>query len=562
MKTWYVLLQLVRFRPSLFALAVLSGVGVFGLPMALGLVLRAFFDALTGAAPAGWDIQTVLAFFVATRLAELIADEGLSYGWVTFRDTSIALLRRNALREAVCTFGCAAHAVSPGEALGRLRGDVTEVVESVDAWIDMIGRTVFVTAAVAVLLGIDPFITAVVLVPMTVVVTAVNLLEERLVRFRQAAQAAGSAVSAVLGELFGAVQVLKVSAAVPHAVRYLREVGEARRKASMRDHVFRELLEGFNWNVANLGTGVILLLAARAMREASFSVGDFALFVVYLDQIVYFPLEIARLLTTYKQAGVSVRRLEEAVGGAKPERLVSHEPLGTALVTLPEVPAREPLRELRVEGLVCRYPGAERVAGPIDLTLRAGTVTVLTGRIGSGKSTLVQALLGLVPTESGRVLWNGVPLDPGRGDLAQSAAYTPQVPRLFSESVRDNVVAGLPESEDRLEGAIHAAVLERDIPHLEHGLDTVVGPRGVRLSGGQIQRTAAARMFARDAQLYVLDDLSSALDVETERTLWDRLYARRAHDAATYLVISHRAAALERADQVITLEDGRVAADV
>src|SRR5688500_3472605 len=206
MKTWYVVLELVRFRPGLFALAVLSGVGVFGLPMVLGLVLRAFFDSLTGAAPAGVDIQTVLAFFVTTRLAELLADEGLSYGWVTFRDTSIALLRRNSLREVVFSYGRPANAVSPGEALGRLRGDVTEAVVSVDAWIDMVGRTVFVAAAAAVLLQVDPFITAAVLIPMTVVVTAVNLLEERLVRFRHAAQAAGSAVSAVLGELFGAVQ--------------------------------------------------------------------------------------------------------------------------------------------------------------------------------------------------------------------------------------------------------------------------------------------------------------------------------------------------------------------
>ncbi|HET7768421.1 MAG TPA: ABC transporter ATP-binding protein, partial [Chloroflexota bacterium] len=285
---------------------------------------------------------------------------------------------------------------------------------------------------------------------------------------------------------------------------------------------------------------------------------------VYLDQIVYFPLEIARLLTTYKQAGVSVGRLEEAVGGAAPERLISHERIGAAEVALPRSRVRESLRELRVEGLVCRYPGAERAVGPIDLTLRAGTVTVLAGRIGAGKSTLVQALLGLVPIERGRILWNGVPIDPGKGELAHLAAYTPQVPHLFSESVRDNVLAGTEDDGERLARAIHAAVLERDVPQLERGLDTLVGPRGVRLSGGQIQRTAAARMFARGAQLFVLDDLSSALDVETEQTLWDRLYARRAADDspnATYLVISHRPAALERADRVVTLEDGKVVSD-
>jgi ATP-binding cassette subfamily B protein len=99
-------------------------------------------------------------------------------------------------------------------------------------------------------------------------------------------------------------------------------------------------------------------------------------------------------------------------------------------------------------------------------------------------------------------------------------------------------------------------VLEPDVAALEHGLDTVVGPRGVRLSGGQVQRAAAARMFVREPELLVCDDLSSALDVETEKLLWERV----AGDAsrATLLVVSHRRAALRRADHIIVLKEGRV----
>jgi ATP-binding cassette subfamily B protein len=116
---------------------------------------------------------------------------------------------------------------------------------------------------------------------------------------------------------------------------------------------------------------------------------------------------------------------------------------------------------------------------------------------------------------------------------------------------------GLVEAEADLTGAIQAAVLERDIATLEHGLDTLVGPRGVRLSGGQVQRAAAARMFVRDPELLVVDDLSSALDVETERALWERLAAR---GEATVLAVSHRRAALRRANQIIVLKDGRIEA--
>src|SRR5438093_11773713 len=134
---------------------------------------------------------------------------------------------------------------------------------------------------------------------------------------------------------------------------------------------------------------------------------------------------------------------------------------------------------------------------------------------------------------------------------------------------------GLPERDGRLERALHAAALERDLPALDQGLDTPVGPRGVKLSGGQLQRAAAARMFVREPELLVVDDLSSALDVETERTLWDRLTSPkslvlspesaggpglRTQDSGlrTILAVSHRLAALRRADHVVVLKGGRV----
>jgi ATP-binding cassette subfamily B protein len=131
------------------------------------------------------------------------------------------------------------------------------------------------------------------------------------------------------------------------------------------------------------------------------------------------------------------------------------------------------------------------------------------------------------------------------------------VPRLFSESLYDNLLLGVREQEVDLHGAIRAAVLEPDLQAMPQGLSTVIGPRGVRLSGGQIQRAAAARMFVRDAELMVCDDLSSALDVETEQALWERVFAR---PRATCLVVSHRRAGLRRADQIVVLKDGRVEA--
>jgi ABC-type multidrug transport system fused ATPase/permease subunit len=218
-------------------------------------------------------------------------------------------------------------------------------------------------------------------------------------------------------------------------------------------------------------------------------------------------------------------------------------------------PERVPLQRLEVIELSARYRGGDGrsrlVVEPVSLAVERGELVVVTGPVGSGKSTLLRALLGLSwrAEVSGQVRWNGVEIEDRAAFLVPpNAAFLPQVPQLISDSVVDNVALGSLD-ERQVARALEVAAIAEDVAAMPQGGNTLIGPRGLRLSGGQRQRLATARALVHEPELVVLDDLSSAVDVETELRLWDNLAAA----GLTVIAVSHRAVALDRADQIVRL---------
>ncbi len=550
-------------RPWLFGVSFALWVLFYITPLATGLILRAFFDALTGDTRYGLTVWAVVGLLLAAETARAAMFFVAAAVWDTWFLTMMALLRRNMLAGFVLGPGARALPESPGDAVNRFRDDVEEFLVFIDTWLDMTGEAVFTGIALVIMLRIDARITLLIITPLAAIVLITRMVTARIHGYRRASREAAGRVAGFLGEMFGAVQAIKVAAAESHVVRRFDLLNDTRKHAAVRDRVFTEMLDSFNVNTVNLGIGITLILASRSMRAGTFSVGDFALFATYLGSVTALPRWIGRLMTRRRQAGVSVERMLELVQGAPPAALVDGGPLYLRgpLPAVPPTPARgrDRLDVLDVEGLTCRHPGAMRGIEGISLRISRGSFTVVTGRMGAGKTTLLRTLLGLLPRDAGVIRWNGrVVTDPASFFVPPRSAYTPQSPRLFSETLGDNILMGQSEQRMTLDSAIRLAVMEADLATMEHGAATRIGTRGVRLSGGQAQRTAAARMFARDADLFVVDDLSSALDVETERLLWERLFART---GTTGLVVSHRHAALRRADHIVVLKDGMVEAE-
>ena len=412
-----------------------------------------------------------------------------------------------------------------------------------------------------VLARIDPLTTIAVVVPVFAVVGVVRVATRRLQGYRRASQAAVGEVTGLLGEVFSAVLAIKVSGAEQNVVAHLRAINETRRRTTLADLVFSQILRSIGENAGSLGTGVLLLFAAQNLRSGHLTVGEFALVVSFLGTLAFTTGAFGDFLGKYRQTEISLERLFSLLPANDHARLVRPAPIFPRELEAdrsaePGQTGSDLLHQLVVTGLTYRYPESVRGVEDVSLTLTRGTLTVITGQIGSGKTTLVRALLGLLPRDAGEIHWN----DEGvvAADLFMvppRVAYTPQVPRLFSESLAENVRLGRPDDARELADALRLAVFEPDLATLERGLSTVVGRRGVRLSGGQVQRVAAARMFYRQPELFVVDDLSSALDVETEGMLWDRLLAR---PGVTCLAVSHRRALLRRADQIIVLKNGRL----
>lgn len=563
MKTRQFFWKLICFRPWTFIANCLSIILVNLLGIIPALIAQDFFNELATLSPRTSALWWLVSLLLLSSLGSVVFIVSCQLTNAPMLYDSAALLQKNILTSILQLPGACSLPASAGEAISRLRDDVYENTFFLVKLNNMIASLIFTTVSIIIMLRINAMITLMVVFPLIIIAALVQFAGALIKKRHSDNRNATGKVTGFIGDLFNTVQAIQVATAEEQMINHLRSLNGKRLKMTVRDRLLEKTMQALFANTISLGTGMILLLAGQAMHTGSFTVGDFALFIYYLGWITEFTANLGGVLTAYKQASVSIERLSTLLQGDQPGALIQYGPI--------YVNSRRPeqevqhenesdhLRTLEVIDLTYHYPETGRGVEQICLRIEQGTFTVITGRIGSGKTTLLQTLQGLLPKERGQLFWNNMLIEqPAKFFVPPRSAYTSQVPHLFSDPLRDNILLGYAANEEKMQEALYLAAMEEDLTEMKQGLDTLIGPRGVRLSGGQLQRTAAARMLVRQPSLLIVDDLSSALDVQTEARLWQRLFSQQ---QATVLAVSHRQPILRRANHIIVLKDGKLEAE-
>ncbi|MBO9521031.1 MAG: ABC transporter ATP-binding protein [Nocardioidaceae bacterium] len=433
----------------------------------------------------------------------------------------------------------------PGEVVARSM-DADRLARYADRWVDFVNGLII--AGITAILAGTWMAGAVLLVVMVASALASTLGRPIAGRSAAASSAARARFGRALVSALDSARTVKLAAAIPEVHAHLRHVDSGRVAAAVKEHRVQAFLDG---------VPMVMVQGGVVASWAIYFWDGWSLAIALL---------VANAVAGFDWFGrVAGMVVTEAPGTRAWQKETSRFAGGTDLMDLPpgvdlvsgEAPEPQPVRRVPLERLelagfsAIHDDGTIGVSG-IDLAVEAGELVLLVGQVGSGKSSLLSALAGLIE-HAGELRWNGRDVtDPQDFLRPAQVAHVAQVPRVLSGSFSDNVLLGHRRAFD---APVAAARLGRDIEEAG-GKDALVGHRGVRLSGGQVQRLALARALATDAELLLADDVSSALDAATEIELWAALRERR----TTVIGATAKRAALAQADRVVVLVDGGVVA--
>jgi ATP-binding cassette subfamily B multidrug efflux pump len=437
-----------------------------------------------------------------------------------------------------------------GDIVTRLTDDVAEKL----SWFACSGifrlyeATLFIVFITVMMLSLDPWLTLWAAGPLPVLVFIFFKSSSALDRKYDHLQSRISLFNDVMEACFSGIRVVKA---------YVREIAQKqkfqtaaldRRQAEIGAVKLTAVVESlyqYIWQVALL---TVLVIGGYQVITSGLSIGSLAAFIYYVSWLVFPMFDVGQFLVKSRQSAVSI------------DRLLAMENVPAMVNDSGTTALNENVRgEVVFDKVTFGFPDSERrILDNVTLELPAGRTIALVGRIGSGKSWLINTIPRLVDPTGGTIHLDGHELRQFKlEDLRRVIGYVPQEPVLFSDTLRNNILLGRDEvPQEVIEWAVEVAQLKDEIAGFPNGLDTAVGTRGMMLSGGQKQRLALARALVGKPRILILDDCTSALDSRTEAALWDRLH--EVMPGLTAVLITHRPGTLELVDRIHVLDDGQV----
>ncbi|MEU8406877.1 ABC transporter ATP-binding protein [Micromonospora sp. NPDC048842] len=435
---------------------------------------------------------------------------------------------------------------TPAEVVAQ-GGDTERVVQLADNVLDQTVALVLVVAMTAVTGSVVPGLFF--LGTMVVSGLAATLFGPKLERAARATVAARASFATALVSALSAARTVKLAGATTAVLRHLASLDVLR-----SDRQRREIsVQVWARSTPSMASGLLPIGAWALYLNGSLSAGAVLVAVSTLGAARWFAWTTASLISQLPSARVWTRRTAAMTGVSAYSAGVPEVDLTTGTAPAPTMPPRHPLRRLELRGFGVVHSDGTVAVRDVDLTVQRGQLVLVVGPVGSGKSSLLRGLAGIVH-HTGELAWNGDPVtEPELFLRPNQVGYVGQLPRVLSGTVADNIALG---HQVDAAGAVSTAQLDHDLAAAGGGLGLLIGHKGTRLSGGQLQRLALARALAPRTELLVADDVSSALDVTTELALWQAL---RGH-GVTVVGSTAKRAALVRADHVVVLLGGTVAA--
>tara|TARA_B100001559_G_scaffold181223_1_gene151641 strand:+ start:92 stop:1969 length:1878 start_codon:yes stop_codon:yes gene_type:complete len=434
-----------------------------------------------------------------------------------------------------------------GNLMSVLSADISLLEDVISDSSTSIVRITITFAMAAILLSfMSVKLTLMLFSPLVLIIPMVIWFATRVQRrYRKQRESTGSIVS-ILENVLGGITVMQAYNAQDFEKLRINSESERYRDQAISASFIRNRFIPGIYLVAGIAFGLIVTAGGWVLESGEITIGEYVTFLLISTRMT-FPLFILGALLNQIQRGEAAARRVFAIVDLEPS-IVDHPDA---------IPLEDPIKSVMFDDVTFEYPSSDtNVLNGISFEAKPGDFIGIMGHTGAGKSTILKLIERFYEPQSGRILVNGVDINNLKIDsIRERIGFVSQDPFLFFGTIRDNIAYAREATEEDIDEALHAAGAKEFVMNLPEGIDTEVGDRGVKLSGGQKARISLARALLTKPDLLILDEASAALDAETEQRIQNSLFSSNDADRMT-IAVAHRLATIRNADEILAMVDG------